>query len=51
MGRCRAFLADLTDICAKHGIGITGDSVLFVMDPEDYPHHYSVEAESRVLRQ
>jgi hypothetical protein len=51
MDRCRTFLADLTQVCARHGIGITGDAVLFVMEPEDYPHHYSVDAESRLLRQ
>ena len=48
--RCRAFLADLTEVCARHRVGIAGDAVLFVMEPEDFPHSYSVDPEGRLYR-
>jgi hypothetical protein len=48
--RCHAFLIDLTEVCAKHGIGIAGDAQLFIMEPEDFPHSYSVDAKGRLYR-
>jgi hypothetical protein len=48
--RCNAFLTDLTQLCARYGIGISGDAVLFVMEPEDFAHRYCADSESRLVR-
>jgi hypothetical protein len=47
---CFAFLSDLTEICRRHGIGIAGDAVLFLMEAEDFPPQYAVDSESRLYR-
>lgn len=44
-----SFLADLSDLCRKHGIGITGDATLFVMEPVDYQLNYQIDANSRLF--
>lgn len=48
--RVQQFLTDLTDISAKHGIGISGDAVLFVLEPEDYSARYVIDDESNLQR-
>jgi hypothetical protein len=40
------FVRDLSDLCRKYGIGITGDATLFVMEPVDYQLSYRVDANS-----
>lgn len=42
------FLRDLTDTCRKHGIGITGEPTLFVMEPADAALEYAADAESKL---
>jgi hypothetical protein len=37
------FIRDLSDLCRKHGIGITGDAILFVMESIDYQLSYQVD--------
>ena len=46
------FLSDLTELSRKHGVGITGESVLFLMQtgPEsDYESSYKADSESHLL--
>lgn len=42
------FLAELTELSRKHGLGITGEAVLFVMEYDDNPHAYHMDDESRL---
>ncbi|WP_158092921.1 hypothetical protein [Acetobacter sp. DsW_059] len=34
------FLSALTDLCNQHGVGITENAVLFLMEREDYDSVY-----------
>jgi hypothetical protein len=43
-----SFVVDLSDLCRKHGIGITGNPTLFVMEPVDYQLSYHVDAGSNL---
>ncbi len=43
------FLSDLTAVCAKHGIGITGAPTLFVMEGEDQALRYAVDEDSNLV--
>jgi hypothetical protein len=45
---CDAFLAELSELSAKHGIAIGGDAVLFVMEREDFSYAYHVDDESKL---
>jgi hypothetical protein len=42
------FLAALSELSARYGIGITGESVLFVMEKDDLAFSYRVDAESNL---
>jgi hypothetical protein len=42
------FLAALSELSAKYGIGITGESVLFAMEKDDFAFSYRVDAESNL---
>jgi hypothetical protein len=45
-----AFLSELTDLCRKHRIGITGSPELFVMEaPEDDALEYGADADSKLV--
>ena len=44
----RQFLNELTELSSKHGIAITGEPVLFVMEPEDRQFSYRMDEQSRV---
>lgn len=48
--RTTEFLADLTAMCMKHRIGITGNPVLFIMEDDDYSHTYAADEDSRLYR-
>ena len=43
------FLLELSQLGRKHGLGITGSAVLFVLERDDYAFDYSVDAESRLF--
>jgi hypothetical protein len=43
------FVRDLSNLCRKHGIGIAGDSTLYVMEAEDNSYDYSVDDRSRLI--
>jgi hypothetical protein len=43
------FLSELSELCRKHRIGITGDATLFVMEPVDLLLSYSVDENSKLL--
>jgi hypothetical protein len=44
-----AFTAELSDLCRKHGLGITGQPTLFVMERDDYAHNYIVGDDSSLV--
>jgi hypothetical protein len=44
-----AFLRDLSELCRRHGLGITGTPILFVMEPEDYQLSYVADADRELL--
>jgi hypothetical protein len=44
----QAFLSELSDLCRKHRLGITGHAELFMMEPDDAALHYVVDGESRL---
>jgi hypothetical protein len=46
-GKERQFLDDLTILCRKYGIGITGELQLFLMEWDDYDRIYRVGDASR----
>ena len=48
--KTEAFLAELTDLSAKHGIAIGGEATLYVMERPDYDYRYQVDAESVLTR-
>ena len=37
-----AFARELSDVCRKHGIGLAGTPVPFVMEADDYRFDYSI---------
>ena len=49
MDKSEAFAAELSELCAKHGIGIAGDPELFVYDWEDRAINYVVNADSKLV--
>lgn len=42
------FLADLTELSRKHGIGIAGAPELYIVEPEEKLFEYTCDAESRL---
>jgi hypothetical protein len=40
---------DLSNLSRKHGIGIAGDSTLYVMERDDNSYNYSVDDRSRLI--
>ena len=38
--RMQQFLVDLTDLCNQHGVGLTGDTDLFLLERIDYDTVY-----------
>ncbi len=47
--RTQAFLNEITELSIKHGIAITGDPVLFVMEHEDYNSRYKADRDSKLI--
>jgi hypothetical protein len=43
-----AFLADLTELTNRHGIGIAGSPVLFMLQAEDRQFSYRIDADSNL---
>lgn len=43
-----AFVRELSDLGRKHGIGITGDSTLFLLEREDYQFDYTSDPNSKL---
>lgn len=43
------FTRELSDLCRKYGVGITGAAVLFVMEPVDYQLSYSARDGSTLV--
>jgi hypothetical protein len=48
--RTATFLSDLSDLSDRHGIGIAGNAVLFLMEPEDRGYGYVVDKDSNLAR-
>jgi hypothetical protein len=46
--RLELFLSELSRVCCRHGLGITGEPVLFVMEPEDYLFNYRADEQSKL---
>lgn len=42
------FLSELTRVSHKHGIAISGEPELFLMERDDYAHSYACDASSRL---
>lgn len=42
------FLRELTDLSIKYKIGITGNTELFVVEPDDLNLNYSCDSDSRL---
>lgn len=47
--RADLFATELTELCIKHGIGIAGSPVLFVMEPDDVRISYAVDDQSNLV--
>lgn len=43
------FTRELSDLCRRYGVGITGTPVLFVMEPVDYQLNYSARDGSTLM--
>lgn len=43
------FLTDLAEISHRHGLGVAGDPVLFVLEPDDAALRYECDEESRLI--
>jgi len=43
-----AFLIELSNLCRKHRVGISGQPIIYVLEPEDFGFDYSIDAESRL---
>ena len=43
-----AFVRDLAELSHKHGIGIAGDPLLFLLELDDFALRYDCDAESRL---
>src|SRR4051794_29790838 len=46
--RADAFARDLSELGRKHGIGLTGETTLYLFDQEDYLFDYSVAPDSKL---
>lgn len=45
----QAFLHALTELSRQHKIGITGEAVLFSLEPEDMDREYTSDADSNLV--
>ena len=36
------FARELSDLCRKHGVGLTGEPTVFLLEHEDYAYDYGV---------
>lgn len=46
--KVEAFLADLTTACIKHGIGLSGEPTMFVMETDDYERKFRPDDEGNI---
>jgi hypothetical protein len=44
------FLAELTLLCERYGIGFTGETTPFVMESDDYGADYTIGDDGRLRR-
>lgn len=42
------FLSELTQLCQRHGVGLTNGAALFLMESEDFSRAFSVNDESEL---
>lgn len=43
------FTRELSDLCRRYGVGLTGNAVLFVMEQDDYQLNYSARDGSTLV--
>jgi hypothetical protein len=43
------FARELSELCRKHGLGITGNATLFEMEAVDYQMNYIVDQNSNLV--
>lgn len=43
-----AFLAELSELSRRHGIGLTDGATLYLMEPEDFTRSYTASDESEL---
>jgi hypothetical protein len=48
-GAADSFALELSDLCRRHGVGLSGEPTLFVMERDDYAFNYGVDARSRLI--
>jgi hypothetical protein len=46
--KLQAYLAELTELAHRYGLGITGDAQLFVLEDGDEDRVFSINDESRL---
>jgi hypothetical protein len=44
-----AFAHELSELCRKFGLGITGTPIAFIMERDDFLHEYKVDEQSRLI--
>lgn len=47
--RLNEFAHELSELCRRYGIGITGKPTLFVMEPPDASLSYAVDEDSNLI--
>jgi hypothetical protein len=47
--RLNSFLCEISELCRKYGLGITGTPALFLMEPVDYQLDYKVDGDSNLV--
>lgn len=48
--KTEAFLAELTELSAKHGIAIGADATFYLMERPDYDYRYKADSQSALTR-
>jgi hypothetical protein len=48
-GKVAAFARELSELCRKYGLAISGDPTIFVMEPGDYAINYGVNEASKLI--
>jgi hypothetical protein len=48
MADTEAFTRELSELCRKHGLGLTGDTKLFVMERDDFGFDFTADADSKL---